>query len=58
MKAKLDSEGLLIIEAESELEAFALDAWCVLNIEGIPDDVLKPDVEIVYNPKRNKKSRG
>ena len=52
MKVKLDCEGMLIIEAETELEAFALDAWCVLNVESIKAGQDKPDIEIVYDPEK------
>lgn len=31
MKARIDSKGMLTIESESELEAYALDRWMEQN---------------------------
>jgi len=51
MKCKIDLEGTLWIEAESEIEAWGLNAWMRTNLADLPEDFPTPDIEIVYESK-------
>jgi hypothetical protein len=49
MTAEIDSDGLLMIRAETPLESYALKQWCDNQMNKLPDALV-----IYFEPKEKK----